>query len=202
MLTDDYLNVWVCEGVDLQSGRAEKFATDGRLYIYSTLRPEEAPGGSLRMAVVRSDRLRVWVFVLVALGGVLLLPGRIAGRALAIGAAIVAIVLAGVFCPTCAMQVLDGAFVSAVFLVLVLWVVWYFVRTRPRGCAMQAAAAVPPQPPPVTVAPLPAAKTLGGVGAGIDLTRQSPQPPENPPTASPPAENPPAESGEGGPSHA
>jgi hypothetical protein len=49
-------------------------------------------------------------------------------RTLVVGAAIVALVLAGVFLPTFSMQILGGVLVLAVFLVAVIWVVAAVVR--------------------------------------------------------------------------
>jgi heme A synthase len=53
-------------------------------------------------------------------------------RALALGGLLTVLVLSGVFFPIFAMRIIDGYLFSAIFLVLVLWVVWYFTWTLPR----------------------------------------------------------------------
>ena len=72
--------------------------------------------------------------------GVLLLPARLPARALVVGAAVVALVLSGVFLPTFSMQILNGVLVAAVFIVAVMWSVAWVVRRR--GSSAPTAAAV------------------------------------------------------------
>jgi uncharacterized membrane protein YphA (DoxX/SURF4 family) len=203
-LNDKQLLRWVAEGVQVAGDPADRLQPQGSLYTYSTLRPAEK--GRLDLRTMNKNLLHALVFIAAVLGGVLLLPTGLAGRAAAIGAAVVAIVLAGVFLPTAAMQILDGVFLSAVFVVLVLWVVWYFVRTRPRWAAERAAAAAQAPVAPVVVGPQTPTKPLGGLGAGIDLTKQpppadAPKPEAAPPPADTAPPSPPAGTGEGGPSH-
>ncbi len=137
----------LCQGVGLTGDPAGSFQTDGQLYVFSTLRPADPPDGSLRMTVVNELALNAIVFLAVILGGLLLLPAGSSRRALAIGLLIVALVLCGVFLPTFSLQILDGVLGSAIFIVLVVWVVWYFVRTRPRVVAQRRAAQAAAPPP-------------------------------------------------------
>jgi len=146
----------LCQGVKLTGNPAETFPTDGQLYVFSTLRPADPPDGSLQMKVFREIALSAIVFLAVILGGLLLLPAGLSRRALAVGALIVALVLCGVFLPTLSLRILNGVLASAVFLVLVVWVVWYFARTRPqavaqppRGYPAAAPGGYPATPPPV-----------------------------------------------------
>jgi len=145
-IDDQDLVSWVREGVNLADSAAETFPTDGTRYLYSALRPAAAPEGSLRLHTMHQDWLHAAVFLFVVLGGVLLLPVAAPGRALAVGALITALVLAGVFCPTCAVQILNGVLASAIFLVLVLWAVWYVMRMRPRHAPAGQGASPPPAP--------------------------------------------------------
>jgi len=119
---------WVSEPVALN----ESFPTDGRLYVFSALRPRSAPEGSLHLRTTDDDLLNGLVLAVVLLGGLLLLPARTSVRALAIGVLLIALVLCGVFNPILARQVLDGVLASAVLVVLIVWVVYYFAWTRPR----------------------------------------------------------------------
>jgi len=122
---------WVTEGISQTSNPLDSFQTDGRLYVFSTLRPAPPPAGALRMRTVDQTWLGAIVFAIVILGGVLLLPFGTSARATAVGLLIVALVLCGVFLPTFALQVLDGVLASALFVVFVLWIVWFFVKTWP-----------------------------------------------------------------------
>ena len=145
----DYLVAWVSKGVE----RSGDFQTDGRLYVFSTSCPAPTTDGSLTIKQVDERLLNAMVFIAVLLAGLLLTPQGVSGRALAIGVLIVVLVLGGVFLPTLSLQVLDGVLASAIFIVLVIWVVWYFVRTRPRALARRRAAAPPPPSPPAVPTP-------------------------------------------------
>jgi len=79
--------------------------------------------------------LNAGVFALVVLGGLLLLRAGLGRRALAVGAMLVALVLAAVFCPTFSLQLLNSVLASAVFVVLVMWTVAYLAWTRPAEIA-------------------------------------------------------------------
>ena len=131
--SDEDLVGSVCQGVELAGDPLKSFQTDGDLYIFSTLRPEKLPAGSLHLKKMGETRLHAAVFVLIVIAGLLLLPTDRSIRALAVGGLIVALVLCGVFAPTFSMQVLNGTLALAIFIVLVIWVVGYFVRKRPGG---------------------------------------------------------------------
>jgi hypothetical protein len=117
---------------------SDSFQTDGQLYLFSTLRPEPPPDGVLKLVTMDDDWLNGLVFAVVVLAGVLLLRAKATTRLLAIGALIVALVLAGVFLPTFALQLLDGVSLAAVLLVLLGWLVMYLAWTRPRDPDVQA----------------------------------------------------------------
>jgi hypothetical protein len=179
---DKALVNWVAEGVKGAGSAADSFHTDGTLYVFSTLRP--AADATLTVRTIDRTALGGLIFALVVLGGLALTPSRFAGRAMAIGGLVVALVLAAVFCPTFSLQVLNGTLAAAIFIVLVFWAVVAVFRLRPAMalacqamkacCASRAAAKAPPPPP---AAPPPAAA----------------QPAEAQPTEAGPAE--------GGPSH-
>jgi autotransporter-associated beta strand protein len=117
---------------------ADDFQTDGRLYLYSTLRPVEGPDGALTVSMIDTSRLRWLVFGITVLLGLLLSPARLAARAVVVAAAVIGLVLAGVFLPTFSIQILDGVLAAAVFIVAVLWALAYAVRYRTK---------LPPSPP-------------------------------------------------------
>ncbi len=146
----------LCQDVKMTGDPAQSFQTDGQLYVFSTLRPDEPPEGSLQMRVLDEFVLNSIVCIAVTLGGLVLLPAGAGRRAFAIGLLLVAVVLCGVFLPTFSLQILDGVLGSAIFIVLVVWVVWFFVRTYPRILAERRAVRVAAPPPvPASAKPRP-----------------------------------------------
>jgi len=128
----DLMGKWLLQGWARLPGLQENFPTDGSHYLFSALRPAAPPEGSLRLTAVRGTYLAIGLFVVIAGLGVALAFTRAAVRLLAIGAGIVLLVLAAVFLPTFARQIAGGSMAAAVFVVLVLWALWYWLVTRPR----------------------------------------------------------------------
>ena len=166
---DAQLLHWVADGTDL----GESFPTDGRLYVFSALRPAPPPEGSLRLATVGADWLATCVIGAVALVGLLLLPCRAGRRVLVVGALVVAVVVCGVFYPIFLRQVCDGALVAACSVVLVVWCVWHLVWTRPRAIRRRASREADRPPPP---APQPAPRGPESPFAGPPGDREGPLP--------------------------
>jgi hypothetical protein len=101
------------------------------------------------------------VFVIVLLGGVAVIRRPLSQKLAAVALLITLLLLAGVFAPLFARQVLDGALLTAVLIVLVLWSVWYAVRlsrgvsdwwTRRLAARSAATTGAPPPPVPATAA--------------------------------------------------
>jgi len=134
---------WVAEPIDLD----DSFPTDGRRYLFSSLRPQDPPGGSLQLATADEDALNLAVVLLVLVGGLALVPARSGARAFCLGLLVIALVACGVFYPILAHQILDGVLAAAVLIVLVVWTVWHFLRTRPRRRKALAGSGQPPSPP-------------------------------------------------------
>ncbi len=131
---------WVTAGVAVTGNPAETFQTDGRLYVYSTLRPLPPPDGALSLITLNENLLNLIVVSVLVVGGLLLLRANAAKRFFGIGALITLLVLMGVFFPTFSRQVIDGVLVSAIFVVLLTWAVMYMAWTRPRDPAVIARA--------------------------------------------------------------
>ena len=91
------------------------------------------PTGSLRLTSVSDRGLNASDFVLVVLGGLFLLPASLGRRAVAVGALVVAVVLAGVFWPTLSMQLLNGMLAAALLIVAVVWSVFYLASYGPSA---------------------------------------------------------------------
>ena len=149
---------------------SDKFQTDGRLYLYSTLRPAEGPTGALETTTIDRRWLHGLVFGVTLLLGLVLLPFRLPSRVAAVGAAVVALVLAGVFLPTFSMQILNDAFFLAIFLVVVVWIIAFAMKYRAAWAMLASKAAacnrtvVPPPKPPV-VSPVVSAEVVDAAKA-------------------------------------
>jgi hypothetical protein len=186
---DSLLN-WVREDINLSGAAANDFQTDGTLYLYSTLRPDAPPAGSLLLTIMDARWLQALMFLVVFLVGLLLIPARCRMKTLAVGLLITILVLLGVFYPIFAMQILNGVLFLAIFLVLVLWTVaWVFQQQKRQAAASaEKAAATPPSR-----------------DSGVDLSQYEPNHHDAPPPQTPATPEPPKPAGtdgsEGGKSH-
>jgi hypothetical protein len=177
-LDDKYLVDWVREGVK-SPGTTPDFHTDGRLFLYSTLRP--ADNGAMTMRMMDERLLNVWVFAPVVLGGLLLVRTGLRRRALAVGAMLVVLVLAAVFVPTFSLQLLNGVLVGALFVVLVIWGVAYLAQRGPAEPAQRRPAASVKSPAMPTVeAIVNGLEAAAEAGLPIDAPLKSQASPETP----------------------
>lgn len=132
---DAELVAWVTEGIGLPTSPFEAFQKDGRLFVFSTLRPEPAPDGSLRLVTIHRTLLNWLVLLAIVGGGVLLVRSTAATRAGVVGAAVVAMVLLCVFQPILIHELVNSVFLWSILVVVVLWSVVWFVRRKPRATA-------------------------------------------------------------------
>jgi len=126
--TDAALIEKLKEGIAMTANPTEGFETDGRRYMFSTLRPT----GPLRLVEVDETTLTVIVLAVLVLGGVVLLAASVNIRVLAVGGLVAALVLCGMFAPLFVRQILDGYFLAALAVVGVLWIVAFALRHQPR----------------------------------------------------------------------
>ncbi|MBN2218304.1 MAG: hypothetical protein JW719_13090, partial [Pirellulales bacterium] len=173
--TDESLLEKLAEGIPMTSKPTEGFETDGRRYVFSTLRPT----GPLRLIDVNETALTAIVLAVLLLGGLVLAAASIKVRVLAVGGLIAAVLLSGMFAPLFARQVLDGYFLAALVVVVVVWIVVMAIRLRPR----RTPASAPPMPtpqPPTAPPPAPAAPAPTEAAAPADKASDSPfAPPAN-----------------------
>ena len=95
---EQYLN-WVQSGINFDSSASQKFEVDGRPYVFSALRPNPAPAGSLHLRTINLTVLNVIVFGAIAILGLMLARTRFTTQitgAMFVTAALVAV---GVFFP-------------------------------------------------------------------------------------------------------
>ena len=176
--SDRQLVSWVTEGLNVPDPFSN-FATDGRLYLFSTIQP--APDSSLRLVAIHKNLLSGIVFAVVLLGGLLLIRQPLTQKFAAVALLITLLLLAGVFLPLLARQVLDGALLTAVLIVLVVWSVWYLVRLSRVSSAWwtRRLAALPSSPhtgtaPPAAATGAPPPADGGANNAADPAPAQSP----------------------------
>jgi hypothetical protein len=151
---DEALIRWVMEGVPVAGNPADGFPADGTLLVYSTWRPAEPPDGSLRLSTINHNWLNFFVFAIIAAVGVLMVTRPVREKFAVIAAAAIALILWGVFAPTFAVQVLGGAFTTAVVLVLLLWLAALVLWGTQRGRSFLAALISGRRPEDVVVRPI------------------------------------------------
>jgi len=152
--SDAWLVEELKQNITVASDPLEGFQTDGRRYVFSTLRPT----GGLRLIEVDQTWLTVAMLAVLVIGGLVLATASIRIRALATGGLVAAIVLCGMFAPLFARQILDGYFVAALAVVAVVWVVAFAMRQQRRGktasspqvAASPPCVATPSGPPEIT----------------------------------------------------
>jgi hypothetical protein len=143
---DSYLINQVIEGASAPWNPKDGIQTDGKMYVFSTLRPAAPPDGALRMITMEENWLNAWIFGAVLIMGLLLLNTRFSTRLIAVALFFIGLILLGVFLPTFSRQVINGVLFSALFLVLLLWFVWYLIRIRPSRLAYVPPSRLAPAP--------------------------------------------------------
>ena len=136
-----------CRGPTRRTVPPRSFLPDGRLYVFSALRPARRR----RAAAAHGERSRPQRddFPGGRAGRRCLAAARLGVRAIFVGGGIIALVLAGVFWPMFSMQILNGVLAAAIFVVLVMWSVAYLAWTRPAGLGPAAGGRPRPAAPPL-----------------------------------------------------
>ncbi len=124
---EQYLD-WVHQGVDCDSGASQKFEVDGRPYVFSTLRPEPAPAGSLGLRTLNMMLLNVLVCGALALLGLLLLRARLTTQLAGALIALSILVFTGVFFPLVTEHLFSEALLLTFGIIGLAWLVSDFTR--------------------------------------------------------------------------
>jgi hypothetical protein len=149
---------WVSEGIKLEGNPADSFSHDGKLVVFSTLQPEAAPGGTLRLVTFDRRGVQLGLFAVVVVLGLVFVRRRWVERLALVAVLAIVVVLLGTLAPTFAEYVLDRRLILAVFVVLAVWVfasAFESIRRehRLRSQAIQANESPPTaEPPPVGAA--------------------------------------------------
>jgi hypothetical protein len=187
--SDSQLVQWVTEGIGLPNNPFDQFQRGNQLYVFSTLRPDNQPGNSLRLGTIDRTVLNWLVILMVVGGGIALVRQPAAIRAIALGGLIIVLVLLGVFQPMLASELCNGVMFWSVVIVLVVWCVWHFAYPRWR----QTKASPPAVPPasessPVSSAHFPSESVPPPAAESSEAPKPDNDSGQNPPV-------------EGGPSH-
>ena len=124
--SDDELINWVREGMPPSPMSA--FQTDGTMYLFSALRPEPPPNGTLALYAINDKWLAGLIFLPLAIIGLVLLRKPLRAKVIAIAAILVVIIACGIFAPTFAQQLLNAPMYAGLAMVGVLWTAWYVIR--------------------------------------------------------------------------
>ena len=124
---DAYLS-WVREGVAKDSTTSQRFEVDGRPYVFSALRPDPAPAGSLHLRTINMTFLNVLVFGVIALLGLVLLRTRLTTQLAGALLVIAAFVFAGVFFPLVTEHLFSEALLLTAGVVVLAWLASNVVR--------------------------------------------------------------------------
>ena len=120
---------WVTEGVNCESTANQKFEVDGRPYVFSALRPEPAPAGSLHLRTMNMTLLNVLVCGTLGLLGLLLLRAKLTKQLAVAFAVLATLFLAGMFFPLVTEHLFSEAFLLTAALVGLAWITFQIARS-------------------------------------------------------------------------
>ncbi len=117
-------------------GKAQRF-------VYSTLRPEVAPDGSLRLQTMDRRMFDGTLVILVALVGLPLFRRSLRLQLALLLSITAVLLLIGVFAPELARSIFDSIFPAAIALLVLLWLIGHISKMRWRRVDRPAAASSP-----------------------------------------------------------
>ncbi len=124
----DQLLSWVHSGVNCDVSTSQKFEIDGRPYVFSALRPEPAPNGSLHLRTINLKLLNVIVLGIIGLLGLALVRARLTTQLAGVMLVLAAFVAAGVFFPLITEHVFSEALLLTVGVTALTWLTSDAVR--------------------------------------------------------------------------
>jgi hypothetical protein len=128
---DAELLAWVAEGTPSSWTVLQGFPVDGTPYLFSALQPDATVGSRLRLVRMEERVLAGIVLAVLGVLGIVLARRPMSQRWLVVGGLVAAVVLAAVFLPTFARQVLDPVFGAGVLVVAAVWGAQGLARRRP-----------------------------------------------------------------------
>ncbi len=127
---------WVQEGTQVTTNN-QKFETDGRPYVFTSLRPESPPDGSLRLRTFNLTALNVLFCIAIAAVGLFMLPQRFTTQLAALVLLLALFVGVGLFFPLVTEHLVGEALLATLGIVAVVWIVldtgrWWRARMAER----------------------------------------------------------------------
>ncbi|MFO0868072.1 MAG: hypothetical protein U0935_03920 [Pirellulales bacterium] len=107
--------------VQLERPIGDDFPLDGTRYVFSTLRPDPAPDGSLSLVTLKRLWLRVLVLLIVGVLGVIGWRKSWTERLVILAAVLGSLVLSGTVLATLTRQVADGMLLAGLAVMLLIW---------------------------------------------------------------------------------
>ncbi len=129
---DGDLLSWVSEGIKPKNKNFQNFPTNGQLHTYTTLRPAPPPDGSLRLVAFSKRWLDAILFGGLGLLGVALVRRSAQMKVIALLGVLLALIVAGVFVPTFASQLLRPELMLALGAAVIIWIAVGVARTKIR----------------------------------------------------------------------
>jgi hypothetical protein len=143
--TPAQLVAWVKQGVNVNANN--DFQTDGIMYLYSTLRPEDAPVGSLRLQSIDERWWSALIILPLVVLGLLFLGRSFQSKVVTIAVLMAGVIATGVFAPTLASQLLNWPSIIGGVLVTGLWSTRGLVRFANARSEKRSVGDIEPSPP-------------------------------------------------------
>ena len=124
----DKLVNWVTEGVNADVSANQKFEVDGRPYVFSALRPEPAPAGTLRLRTINMTFLNVLVCGALGLIGLLLIRSKLTTQITAALGVLAALFITGIFFPLVTEHLFSETFLLTAVVVGLVWLAFDLMR--------------------------------------------------------------------------
>jgi hypothetical protein len=165
--TDAELVSWVMQGTATTTNPLESFQKDGRLFVFSAVRPQPAPQGSLSLSVIHRTLLNWIVLLAFIVAAVGLARQSLAVKAVSVGFGIATLVFLSVFQPMLIHEMINSVFFWGIALMAIVWIVAAFLRRRSRPVELPPTSGPPPvtEPSP-TPNPSPSAPSEGPTTGG------------------------------------
>ncbi len=123
-ISDEELIQWVAEGIPAAVSSAQTFPIGkSHLHVYSTLRPQKAPDGSLRLSTMNRNWFQGLVILAVAVVGLPLFRQSLRWQLALLLLIAAAVLLIGVFVPELARTLWEGVFPIALTVLVIIWLI-------------------------------------------------------------------------------
>jgi hypothetical protein len=121
--SDEELASWITEGINVAA--SPPFQRDGTLYVFSALKPQPPPTGSLRITTVNDKLFATIAFALLAALALALMRSPLRTKVASMAGLLTIVILIGVLAPSLAQQLLGLPTFAGLALVAIAWLGWY-----------------------------------------------------------------------------